>query len=144
MRNNRGVGGQVAQMEKVSNVIGADLQKNIDAKSKKGNGTSSTGHKRTQAELDNPPENLEENTMAPHKRARVAKNVSLIISIYLETPSSILLFISYRPLFLQSIPAITLDSQKDKIALYVQLLIQDRKSTILSLRIGNVEYQLNL
>ena len=75
VRSTRGSGGQRAQLEKTSSIVGAGLLNKV------------TGHKRDRNNLIDVPEHLSENDMAPPiqtKRARTTKNVITIFFFLFE------------------------------------------------------------
>lgn len=70
VRSNRGIGGQRAQLEKASTIVGEGLLNKV------------TGQKRDRNNLTDIPENLPENDLAPPiptKRARTNNTKSVII-----------------------------------------------------------------
>jgi hypothetical protein len=76
VRSNRGIGGQLAQLEKASAIVGEGLLNKV------------TGQKRDRnALIDDVPQNLSENDLAPPistKRARINKAVKPVIIICLS------------------------------------------------------------
>lgn len=71
VRSNRGIGGQLAQLEKASVIVGEGLLNKV------------TGQKRDRNNLVTIPEDLSENDMAPPIPTKRARNSKLVIIIHL-------------------------------------------------------------
>lgn len=113
LRSNRGIGGQRAQLEKASAVVGEGLLQKV------------TGQKRDRNNLITIPEDLSENDMAPPiatKRARISKPVIIIhLSVFFVYRTSITNCLCNQNRFLSQHPEF-LTEQNDLSKLHPSLL----------------------